>query len=597
MKRTLLLLCATLIAVAAPLPQARADDSVPVDFFYDALSPYGDWIYTPNYGYVWEPLASQQPGWSPYADGNWVYTDAGWTWMSNEDFGWLTYHYGRWIRMQHHWFWVPGYEWAPAWVSWRQTQNQIGWAPLPPEAAWVPNIGFGGWTDSYYDVGPAYYNFVPFTAFASRTSLRPFILDRSRNFGFYDQSVNITNTSFRQNAMSQVFVGGPDPQRIDGLGGNQVRRLTLRRDDDGFRREWLEHRNGGPNGGPPHRGMGNPARVEQDQLVIAAPSIRRDASSHMFPSKVREAFQQPEIDRGWHGGKGAQNAEELRKKQRDELARMRPPTLPEKNIQPATAAVPPPAFGRALEPHERSGRGGGVPPAVVPPGGDPRNPTEEVRPAKPISGDAPPGIPKKKIDEPGNGGIVPQPGLTPRGRRGGNQQPGMRPGESKPPPTDEGPRKRPGSPQVIPGNQAPSTSPPNPPKESPPRPSVPENTPNSPNGPEGHRGFPNNPGHTPGRTQMEHPPGRVPGALPAAPAAPRVNPPSPSPQPPRANPAPAAPPHVRPAPMPPPPQQPAPTRPLPPQGGNAPHVTPVAPPHLAPPAAAPQAPALPGKKH
>ncbi|OYW70742.1 MAG: hypothetical protein B7Z37_29800 [Verrucomicrobia bacterium 12-59-8] len=100
MKRSFLLLCATLLAVAAPLAPARADDSVSIDFFYDALSPYGDWIYTPNYGYVWQPLVAQQPGWSPYADGSWAYTDAGWTWISNEDFGWLTYHYGRWILMQ-----------------------------------------------------------------------------------------------------------------------------------------------------------------------------------------------------------------------------------------------------------------------------------------------------------------------------------------------------------------------------------------------------------------------------------------------------------------------------------------------------------------
>ncbi|WP_395738597.1 DUF6600 domain-containing protein [Prosthecobacter sp.] len=584
MKRTFLLLFATLIAVAAPLTPARADDSVPVDFFYDALSPYGDWVYTPNYGYVWQPLASQQPGWAPYSDGSWVYTDAGWTWMSNEDFGWLTYHYGRWIRMQHHWFWVPGYEWAPAWVSWRQTQSQIGWAPLPPEAAWVPNIGFGGWTDSYYDVGPSYYNFVPFTAFASRSSLRPFIMDRSRNFSFYDQSVNITQTRFQQNAMSHVFVGGPDPQRIDGFGGNQVRRLNLRRDEEGFRRDWLEHRDGGA----PHRGMGNPSRVEQDQLVIAAPSIRRGASQ-VFPSKVREAFQQPEIDRGWRGAKGVQNAEELRQKQRDELARMKPPMLPDKSMQPATSAVPPPAFGRTLEPHERAGRGGGIPL----PNTDPHQPAEEIRPAKPISDNRPPGIPSKKKDEPGNGGIVPQPGLPHREHRDGNPQPGMRPGEKNGSPADAGPRNRPGFPPVNPGNQPPS-APPQPRQDTTPPPPVKDRNPNTPGGSETHRGFPGAPGHTPGRSQMEHPPGHPPGAPPSPPEKP---PGKPVPmQPPHVTPAPVVPPQAKPAPMP-PPQQPAPIRPLPPQGGQAPPMTPVAPPQSAPPAAAPQAPGRPGKKH
>jgi hypothetical protein len=629
MKRTLLLLCATMLVVAAPLAPARADDSVPIDFFYDALSPYGDWIYTPNYGYVWQPLASQQPGWTPYSDGNWVYTDAGWTWMSNEDFGWLTYHYGRWIRMQQNWFWVPGYEWAPAWVSWRQTQSQIGWAPLPPEAAWVPSIGFGGWTDSYYDVGPAYYNFVPYTAFASASSLRPFIIDRSRNFTLFDQSVNITHTTYQQNAMNQIFVGGPDPQRIDGFGGNQVRRLTLRRDDDGFRRDWLDHRGGGA----PQRGRGNPSRIERDQLVIAAPSIRRDAS-HALPPRVREAFNQPVIDRGWHGGKGAQNVEQLREHQRDELARTRPPNLPDKNVQPVTSAMPPPAIGRALEPHERVGRGGTNPP----PNTNPRREAEEVRPAKPVPSNAPPGIPSKKTDVPGNVSNVPQPGMPHRDHRGEGPQPGVKPGDRNEPPSGVMPRNRPGFPQQDPsGNTPPSVTPPErrepqappstpkrlepqaqpstpkreepqtPPStpkrrepQAPPSipqrqdpqapPSMPKRGPNASEAPPGRRGPPGRQGQSPGNPSAERQPGQ-------RPSAPPVAPPSTPVEPPRANPAPMPPPRANPAPMPPAQPQPAPIRPLPPQGGNAPPLTPVAPQPNAPTVSAPQAPSRPGKKH
>src|SRR6266536_6366089 len=29
--------------------------------------------------------------------------------------------------------WVPGNEWSPAWVSWRQGDEVIGWAPMPPD--------------------------------------------------------------------------------------------------------------------------------------------------------------------------------------------------------------------------------------------------------------------------------------------------------------------------------------------------------------------------------------------------------------------------------------------------------------------------------
>ena len=439
------------MGVAAPLAPtpARANDAVSIDFFYDALSPYGDWISTPNYGYVWQPLVAQQPGWAPYADGSWAYTDAGWTWMSNEDFGWITYHYGRWILMQQGWMWVPGYDWAPAWVSWRQTQGQIGWAPLPPEAAWYPGTGFGGWTDGYYDVGPGYYNVVPMGAFASVTSLLPYLLDRNRNFGFYGPSVNVTRMSYMPDVTTHIFAGGPDPQRINGFGGNQVRRLTLRRDDEGFRRDWLE-RSGGSNGG-----AGSRSRIEQDQLVVTSPSIHRGGSQGL-PSRVRETLQQPQIDRGWRGAAGAPGADHLRQQQRDELARTAPPSLPEKTFRPATSTAPPPAFGRALLPHERQGTGSGmaVGTGTTPPPAEPRHMTEETRkptmPQQFLPSGGAPGIPNRPMETPAtrNGPTLDpgQPFRVPHAEgQPAHVQPGMRPREN--------PAVHPGGVNFTPGAQ------------------------------------------------------------------------------------------------------------------------------------------------
>ena len=86
--------------------------------------PYGQWIQVEGYGYCWQPTAAQDPNWQPYTDGYWAYTEAGWTWVSYEDFGWITYHYGRWTQVQDAgWVWVPDYQWAPAWVSWRQSSD------------------------------------------------------------------------------------------------------------------------------------------------------------------------------------------------------------------------------------------------------------------------------------------------------------------------------------------------------------------------------------------------------------------------------------------------------------------------------------------
>ncbi len=106
--------------------------TVDLGFFYDDLSPYGHWVDRPQYGWVWTPRAVAAT-WRPYQNGHWASTDEGWIWITDEPYGWATYHYGRWYDdPDYGWSWVPGNEYAPAWVSWQQGGDYIGWAPLPP---------------------------------------------------------------------------------------------------------------------------------------------------------------------------------------------------------------------------------------------------------------------------------------------------------------------------------------------------------------------------------------------------------------------------------------------------------------------------------
>jgi hypothetical protein len=112
----------------------RAHASVDLGFFYDSLAPYGNWIQRPSYGWVWTPR-EVSASWRPYQAGHWVWSDEGWTWLSDEPYGWATYHYGRWYQdPEIGWAWVPGNDWAPAWVSWQEGNDYVGWAPLPPGA-------------------------------------------------------------------------------------------------------------------------------------------------------------------------------------------------------------------------------------------------------------------------------------------------------------------------------------------------------------------------------------------------------------------------------------------------------------------------------
>lgn len=127
---------------APPPPPAAAPPAGPtVRIFYDSLDPYGDWIWSEPWGWVWVPQ-DVPVSWRPYWDGQWLWTDDGWYWASEEPWAWAVYHYGRWTWLPRHgWVWVPGGEWAPAWVAWRHGGGWVGWAPLPPNIGWRAGIG------------------------------------------------------------------------------------------------------------------------------------------------------------------------------------------------------------------------------------------------------------------------------------------------------------------------------------------------------------------------------------------------------------------------------------------------------------------------
>jgi Family of unknown function (DUF6600) len=114
--------------------EAAVNVSVEIGFnvFYERLGEYGDWA-TFHDRYVWVPRVDV--GWRPYFHGHWVYTKTyGWYWLSDEPFAWAVYHYGRWaFDPEIGWYWIPARRWAPAWVVWSHTDDEIAWAPLPPD--------------------------------------------------------------------------------------------------------------------------------------------------------------------------------------------------------------------------------------------------------------------------------------------------------------------------------------------------------------------------------------------------------------------------------------------------------------------------------
>ena len=292
MKKILITLFIALTVFSAQRIQAE----VSLSLFYDSLEDEGDWFEADDYGYCWQP-SGVSADWSPYTDGYWTYTDAGWTWVSYESHGWATHHYGRWSQFRGRgWVWIPGYEWGPAWVSWRSNDDYVGWAPLPARATIQVGFSIGRNVDYDYDSGPSNYRFTSCNNFGS-PSLRQVIVDRSENVTIINQTTNITNITYRD---SVVYNGGPDYDRINRRSKRPIERLKLDRitQIDGTRDNRF-------------------ARRENGRLSVVAPPVV-PVEERIRPRAIKASLGKVETENGWSGVKDAKLAQRTRQKIREE---------------------------------------------------------------------------------------------------------------------------------------------------------------------------------------------------------------------------------------------------------------------------------------
>src|SRR6516225_6258637 len=343
---------ARLVAFQDPDPNSGVvDDSADYDVFYDRLSPDGHWFYDDDYGYVWQPnVAITDSSWRPYADGHWVWTDRGWCWVSNENFGWATYHYGRWIRVSDvGWVWVPGNEWAPAWVSWRHTDDDdyVGWAPLPPESSVNVSFGVQPWCDSYYDIGPAAFAFIRIGDFC-RPSYGDFIVPAQQNFTIIHRTQNITNISYNNNIFYNY---GPQYARISQLMQRQGQKVP------NYKINYAV---------PTDPKAKFRAQAQGSQLNVIAPPQKLKAVAKAEP-QVAKQLGKAQVDRGWHNVPPNQ-AQQIRQKFAQEAPV--PETLPFKAPLPAKPQIQAAKTNQQGQP----GKPGTVPPA---PATRPRMTTEK----------------------------------------------------------------------------------------------------------------------------------------------------------------------------------------------------------------------------
>src|SRR5216684_4452855 len=402
-KRLFVFALGVLVLPFAPLAKSQ---EVSIDFFYNNLNG-GSWIEVGNYGYCWQPdVAVSDPSWRPYSDGYWAYTDLGWTWVSYEDYGWATYHYGRWVRLADYgWVWRPGYEWGPAWVSWRFGGGYCGWAPLPPETEVVyESRPLTGHLDVEFDIGPAYYNFVD-VRYIGEPVLRDRIFAPSQNVTYINQTVNVTNITYNNNT---VYNYGPDYNALSARSSRPIQRLNIERQQN------VDLSTAAKSGAL--------TKVQGDKLVVAAPTKLQKPAKPIAPPTVKTKVAQAKIDKGWTGVDPNAQAQIKQKIKTENPKNIPPPTGAAGQASPATAASPmtsaaPATSASPFERGKQKGKAGqrpqpnvaaspGFSPATVPASPSPAahgkerkgKPGEQLGATPPVGGGAtttPPGMPPR----------------------------------------------------------------------------------------------------------------------------------------------------------------------------------------------------------
>ena len=210
-----------------PAAQPPADNSpIDVSYFYTSLAPYGKWVQIDN-DWFWRPtVAVVQPHWRPYCDeGRWVQSEYGWTWASTYGWGWAPFHYGRWTRHPGYgWIWRPDTVWSPAWVSWRQGDEAMGWAPLPPSVGWDNNRFVYSDTRPEWGLSSSDFIFVGYKDLAEERWWEH-RYKKEEKLRIYNGSRPIENHFVYEH--DHIVNRSPRPELVVKFGGREIPRVTI----------------------------------------------------------------------------------------------------------------------------------------------------------------------------------------------------------------------------------------------------------------------------------------------------------------------------------------------------------------------------------
>jgi hypothetical protein len=247
------------------------------------------------------------------------------------------YHYGRWHHAPRHgWVWVPGDEWGPAWVAWQESDDWVGWAPLPYHVRWRAGVGLDwGHSSVHVSIQSGHWSFV-----ATRHLVQPHVhrhvAPRSHNTTYINVTRHVTNYTYIDN---RVVNNSVHVKKVGKAVGHPVRKHHVRHADK------------------PGRTRGG--RDDGDDLVIYRPREHpgREPQRRPVPPGHADEHQGKKDRQGKKNGQGRNDGDER-------PAADRPGRGSDRDENKATHhSSRPQRTGRDTEPHEKPatdrGRGKG----------------------------------------------------------------------------------------------------------------------------------------------------------------------------------------------------------------------------------------------
>ena len=277
-KITGIVLVFILLPAIFPKQASAQEPYISYQVFYDQLSPYGQWVDFPSYGYVWLPNAG--PDFYPYSSrGSWIMTDYGWTWLSDYSWGWAPFHYGRWDYDNFYgWYWVPDNVWGPAWVTWRRAPGYYGWAPMGPGMSVDMSFGnnYNNYSNRWIFVREKYFG---------RNNINRYYASQNDYEMLFSNSSVINNT-YVDNSRHTTYVSGPTKEDVRGVTGRRVSTYAIQEDN------------------VPGQSMSNgQLRIYRPQVMQnndkerrSAPSVITDLNDVRRPSEINSPSQQGNIN-------------------------------------------------------------------------------------------------------------------------------------------------------------------------------------------------------------------------------------------------------------------------------------------------------------